>query len=155
MGLELLLDRFGELPKRDAFRWIKYFTTAMRSDREYGTSLCKVMDARKISSGRGSANSAKLSAGAPPLSDIHFVKSSNDQSKFQQAIEIHSWLRHWPRVHPNFQLHAFALRSPVYRDHLRVAAAQCDQRLGSCTALAIGEKLKNRKRSASILCLSH
>jgi hypothetical protein len=100
MGLELLLDRFGKLPKRDALGWIKYLTTAMRSDREYGTSLCKVMGARKTPPGRGSAKSAKLSSGVPPLGDIHFAKSRNDQSKFQQAIEIYSCLRHWPHNSP-------------------------------------------------------
>ena len=109
MGLELLLDRFGELPKRYAFGWIKYVTTAMRSDRENGTSLCKVMSARKTSSGRGSAKSAKLSAGVPPLSDIHLAKSSNDQSKFRQAIEIIS-ASVIGRVPTQFSSHVIALR---------------------------------------------
>jgi hypothetical protein len=73
----------------------------VRSDREYRASLRKVMGARKTPSGRGSSKPSKLSACIPPPGDIHFAKSRNDQSKFQQAIEIYSCLRHWPHNFPS------------------------------------------------------
>jgi hypothetical protein len=89
MCLEFLFNGSRKLPESDALGWIEHLTTAKTCNRKYRAGLSKMMCARESSTDGGSSQPTELPARIPPFGEIHLADSCDDQSKFQQAIEIY------------------------------------------------------------------
>jgi hypothetical protein len=87
-GVELFFKILGQVPQCYSSGRIEDLLAPMRGHREYGACPSEMMRSRKAPTHRRRSKSTELPLGIPPLCEVHFAETGDDESELEQPIQV-------------------------------------------------------------------